>query len=250
MTLPTIRTNANLSTTTTDVYNNNVIWDDPDLDFVIVESTTPIITNSSISTNELDKILPNDNSTIENTTSLSLSSTLISSTIPIEENDWISTNTTTSIQPITRFEHLSANDHIEETNETIDIDDDYLLSSTTPIIDLFTFIPYYFLNNQTNNQFFEYINPLSTLAIPPFSWMLNMAAQNKSQFSTSTTTTTTSETLYEYCKNKQCHHHGRLNSDCLCICLPTFTGENCETGIGNFLLNKKKLFFIVFCSPL
>ena len=29
---------------------------------------------------------------------------------------------------------------------------------------------------------------------------------------------------------KQCYHNGRLNSDCLCICLPTFTGDNCETG--------------------
>ncbi|CAF1569477.1 unnamed protein product, partial [Adineta steineri] len=76
--------------------------------------------------------------------------------------------------------------------------------------------------------------------MPPFSWMLNMANKNKNETINSTITTSTSSTttttiyqtpsaFFEYCKNKQCLHDGRLNSDCLCICLPAFTGDNCET---------------------
>jgi len=285
MTFPPIRTNENISTTTTaaNIYHDHVIWDDPDLD---IESTTSIVSNkftgSSISTvyfDSIDKILPNNNTIIDNLaikqtnsslklsnlndTSLSLSSTVILSTIRIEEDDSIMFNTS-SIKPITRFEHLSADDNIES---NVDMND-YILYSTTPIIDLLTFIPYHSVNNKTKNQLFEYIKPLETLGIPPFSWMLNMAAQNKSQFLNSTTittekpklttitTTTASKTpdiFYEYCKNKQCYHGGHLNSDCLCICLPTFTGDNCETGIRKFSFHKKKnifFFFIVLCSTL
>jgi hypothetical protein len=36
--------------------------------------------------------------------------------------------------------------------------------------------------------------------------------------------------LYEYCREQQCQHGGRLNTDCLCICLPAYTGKYCETG--------------------
>ena len=38
---------------------------------------------------------------------------------------------------------------IEDIELNFDINDDYILPSTTPIIDLLTFIPYYFLNNKT-----------------------------------------------------------------------------------------------------
>ncbi len=178
-----------------------------------------------------------------NDTSLSLSSTVISSTIEIDVNR-------SSILPITRFEYLSVNNKTGAINET----DDNILSSTTPIIDLFTF----------KNQLFDYLETLLTLDIPTFSWMLNLAAQNKNQFQNSTiittkkqnttiTTTKIPDISYEYCKNKQCHHGGHLNSDCLCICFPTFTGDNCETGINNFLLNKKKnfsflLYYLVLCD--
>ncbi len=170
-----------------------------------------------------------------NDTQVLLSSTVISSTIQDK-------------QLITRFEHLSINNNIKEINQTYKNTDNHFLSSSSPIIDFFTFIPYYFLNNQTNNQLFEYIKSLS---IPPFSWMLNMAAQNKSQYQNSTTTTSrTPPIFYEYCKNKQCHNNGHLNPDCLCICLPTFTGDNCETGITNLVFHKKIFFLFLFCSTL
>lgn len=91
--------------------------------------------------------------------------------------------------------------------------------------------------------------------MPPFSWMLNLASQNKSEIRNSTTTKqqqnvqlTTPTVFFEYCKNKQCHHGGRLNSDCLCICLPAFTGDQCETGTKNFLL--EIFLFFLFCSNL
>jgi len=187
----------------------------------------------------INKILPNNNTIVDdlviqqvNSSDLNDTSILLSSTIKIEEDQ----------QLIKRFEHLSINHNIEEINQTNKNIDNYFLSSSSPIIDYFTFIPYYFLNNQTKNQLFEYIKSLS---IPPFSWMLNMAAQNKSQYQNSTTTTTTTSPtpriLYEYCKNKQCHNNGHLNSDCLCICLPTFTGDNCETGIKNFVFHKNQI---------
>lgn len=48
---------------------------------------------------------------------------------------------------------------------------------------------------------------------------------------TTTTTKPYVESLFEYCKDQQCHNGGRLNSDCLCICLPAFAGESCQTGM-------------------
>jgi hypothetical protein len=194
----------------------------------------------------------------------SLSSFPLTSTLPIEDDDWIISNTSL-IPSITRFEHLSVDDDNEEINNSdeelfpfttglnspINIDlNDYILSSTlttTSIIDV--------MNNKTNDQLLEYMKPLPTLAMPPFSWMLNMAAQSKNESLNTTTTTTTEKQkvqltsktpgiFYEYCQNKTCHYDGRLTSDCLCICLPAFTGDNCETGsIFSLLFRKSVCFF-------
>jgi hypothetical protein len=181
VTFPSIRKNENTSTTNNDMP---------------IETTTLIISNNS--TNYFEQILPNNSTfNVSNENDTFLLSTVVSSTTVQPEDIDLSTT----------FEHLSADD---------DTDEDYILSSSTSMID-------YFLNNQTKNQLFEYIKPW---AIPPFLWMLNIAVQNKTQ----STTTEIPNTSYEYCKNKQCHYGGRLNSDCLCICLPTFTGDNCETG--------------------
>jgi hypothetical protein len=275
--------------TTINIDNDNVIWDDPDLDFVLINSTAIIIPNNSTTSIPFDHFDFTDemfpSSTIigglaveqqnlslnwwdMNDTLLSpppLTSNLISS----NEDDWVIFNTT-SISSITRFEHLSADDDTENNNEeisqtaehlfTFDTDsnsetdvnmNDYILFPvlTTPTIDLInnntqTFLPPYFTDNQTKDQLLDYMKPLSTLAMPPFAWMLNLAVQNKSelqngkdflnsttqQVQLETTTSKSSAISYEYCKNKQCNYGGRLNSDCLCICLPTFTGDNCETG--------------------
>lgn len=97
------------------------------------------------------------------------------------------------------------------------------LSSTTPEMNLLSFMPIDFLPNEPDD---DYIEPL---VMPPFSWMLNMAAENSSQPPPSTTTVIPA-TSYDYCKNQQCHHGGRLSPDCFCICLPAFTGDSCETG--------------------
>jgi hypothetical protein len=135
-------------------------------------------------------------------------------------------NTSSGTDLVTTFEHLS-------------VDEDDIFASSTPTINFPPLIPYYFLKNQTKDKLFESIKPW---IIPPFSWMLNMAAQ--SQF-TSTTTLTTPQISYDYCKNKQCYYGGRLNSDCLCICLPTFTGDNCETGTYVMLISRNSIFLFI-----
>jgi len=212
-----------------------------------------------------------------NDTSLSLSpltSTSVSSTMQIVDNDLIIFNTS-SILPVTRFEHLAVDDNIEDYNEdieqitgdlfafNIESNDDILSPTltTTSVMDLINnnntqpLNPFNIMDNQPEDQLLEYMKPFPTLAMPPFSWMLNIASQNRSEVQNSTTTTTTTKqlttttkekvqlttttsknpnTFFEYCQNKQCYHGGRLNSDCLCICLPAITGDNCETGKKNF----------------
>ena len=248
-----------IESTTPNILNN--FTDDIFPSSTIVDGSASVETNSSLNWFDL------------NDTSLSSSpvtSTLISSTILIDDDDWIITNTS-SIPSITRFEQLYVDD--EEFNHTLDdfftsnielnsaitIDlNDYILSptfTTTPTID-----------NKTKDQLFDFTKPL---AMPPFTWMLNQAAKNKSQslnnsttttttITTTTTTTTEKQTeqlttttpiiIYEYCKNKKCHHGGRLTSDCLCICLPAFSGDNCETGI-NYSTPVKNICFY-YISPL
>ncbi|CAF1060261.1 unnamed protein product [Adineta steineri] len=289
--IPTITTTSTTTTirTTIDIYNDSIIWDDPDLDDNLIESTTFIISNNSTNSSILnaDMDFTNEifiNSTIinnltfsesnsslygwnSNDTSISLfpiNSTSILTTMQIDnDDDWTIFNTS-SILPVTRFEHLSIDDDTDdffsfdiESNPEINQDtNDYFFPSTlipSSITDNHTqlLFPYYIQNNKIKDQFLEYIKPIPTLAMPPFSWMLNMANKNKNETinstitkkqnvhlttSSSSTTTTTTTTIYqtpsaffEYCKNKQCLHDGRLNSDCLCICLPAFTGDNCET---------------------
>ena len=132
---------------------------------------------------------------------------------------------------------------------------------TTPRIDLIknhtlAFVPYFFTDYKTKEQLSGLIKPVPTLAMPPFSWMIHFANQNKSALQsrqslinkTSITNTTKKKNkkqkrvelkakignnlnhFYEYCHEKQCQNGGRLNSDCLCICLPAFSGENCQIG--------------------
>ncbi|CAF2642090.1 unnamed protein product [Rotaria sp. Silwood2] len=292
--------------TTVDIYNDNDIWDDPDLDFVPIEYTTPnVLNNFTTSTTLIDhvdfinEISPSStivdglatlqpNLTLNwwesNDTLLSssfISSTVLSSTLETDKSDAIILNTT-SIPAITRFEHLldddgdddDDDDDIENDSEEIDEIDEELFTSSTDLnsdidvdINDNSFSPtltttsvidfiYNYRNNNNNTQPFdpfdfynetkdhllEHMKPLSTVLVPPLLWVLNMVTPSKSQFLNTTiaskkqneetmhhTTSKTSDIFYEYCKNKQCYHGGRLNSDCLCICLPAFTGDNCET---------------------
>jgi hypothetical protein len=199
----------------------------------------------------------------------------------IDEDDWSIFNTT-SIPLTTRFEHLLADEdtenNVEEINETADelftFDseanseiglnmNDYFLSPTSPTVDLLTnntqtFIPYYFTDYKTDEQLIDLVKPVPTLAMPPFSWMIHLANQNKSLIKSRQSLANTSSTnppkmkkkkkntkrkvqlkpkisqsldhFYDYCHKKQCQHGGRVNSDCLCICLPAFTGDHCEIG--------------------
>ncbi len=325
--MPSIPINEDISTPTTtttikatiDIRNDSAVWDDPDLDYDIIESTIPAISNnfttSSISNNHSDfmnEISPSStivsdvsiaqsNSSLNgsdfNDTSLSLSpltSTSVSSTI---QNDLIIFNTS-SILPVTRFEHLAVDDNIEDYNEDMEqITDDLfafniesnsdILSPTLTTTSVMNLInntqllnPFNIIDNKPEDPFLEYMKPFPTLAMPPFSWMLNIASQNRSEVQNSTTTTTTKEkfrlttttkqltttteekvqlttttsknpnTFFEYCQNKQCYHGGRLNSDCLCICLPAITGDNCETGTKIFLSFKqfRKYTFVFFST--
>jgi hypothetical protein len=294
-----------------------VIWEDPDLDFVIVEPTTTAIipiasTTLPISTEILDETDVVDESTtipletiehfdfvdgfppsstiaggiavaqqesqlnwwdlddisltpltdpnmIPLTTTVTTNTfTLIPSTIKLDEDEWEIFNTS-SIPSNTQLEHVS------DSNFEIDFDMNDLFSLptllTTPTIDVITnntssFVPYYFTDYKTKEQLSGLVKPVSTLAMPPFSWMLHLAKQNKTllhsrqslinktRTTTSSTTTTNKkkraeikakmnnnpDQSFEYCNKKQCQHGGRLNSDCLCICLPAFNGDNCEIG--------------------
>ena len=278
--------------TTINIDNDNIIWDDPDLDFVLDDSTTIVVPDNFTTSipidhsDFIDEILPS--STIGNGQNLSLSwwnmndtsllsshltSTLISSSIHIEEDDWVIFNTS-SIPVVTRFEYLSVDEDDDdeeinqvtehtESNSEIDVDmNDYILFPaliTTPTIDSVnntqTFLPYYFLDNKTKDEVLE-----STLAMPLLSWKLDMVTENSSELQSEqnsttiktkqkiqlqTTTSKPPAIVYEYCKDKQCHYGGRLNSDCFCICLPTFTGDNCETSRRIYYLDLKMVVFVL-----
>ena len=189
------------------------------------------------------------------TTSIPANSfTLLSSTIKLtnlEADDWSIFNKS-STPSITKFDHLSNAD------VDVDMNDHFPVSilSTTSTIDLINntspFVPYYFTDYKTKDQLLDILKPLPTLAMPPFSWMLHLARQNKthpqgrqSLVNKNITTITTQKPnkikrvdlkaiihdhFYEYCNKKQCQNGGRLNIDCLCICLPAFHGDNCEIG--------------------
>lgn len=67
-----------------------------------------------------------------------------------------------------------------------------------------------------------------------------------SETAINTTQPATRPTLFEYCKDQQCLHGGRLTSDCLCICLPAFTGDSCETGRLHLFLTTNHNFIHLF----
>ncbi|CAF0857191.1 unnamed protein product [Didymodactylos carnosus] len=54
--------------------------------------------------------------------------------------------------------------------------------------------------------------------------------KTKYHFRSTTQKTQTTKKKYHYCENKSCLHGGKLNADCLCLCLPAYGGENfhCE----------------------
>ena len=177
-----------------------------------------------------------------------------------EDQSWDIFNTTTVPVPsFTRFEQLSVDGdmddfehasvvHQDPSNPEVDFDmNDYFLLTTTVAGDSSrpndTFVPYFFNDYKPNDQQKEFLNlikPIPTLAMPPFSWMLQQANQTKHGQTTSTVKTTTKKTRAKgkmsntpkkhACHGKQCQHGGRLNPDCLCICLPAFTGDRCQNG--------------------
>ncbi|CAF2875069.1 unnamed protein product [Rotaria sp. Silwood2] len=333
ITTATTTTTATLpiSTTVNIDDNNNAIWEDPDSDFSVFETTTTTIPMTSTSSSFLTEfrevtdvafesssisipsiehfdfieefgggsstiagglavaqqdsqlnwwdlndasyppVIESNNFPSTTTTIRTSTSTLISSTndlTHVDQDEW-SVFDTTTIPPITRVEHLS------EPNSELDFDmNDYFLNptlSTTPNMnfinnnnnnnnnDTSSFVPYYFTDYKPREQLFDLIKPMPTLAMPPFSWMLQLANQNEGQLQNQKTLinkilSTTSSTiatmknnknkriesktlinnnkaydyLYEYCNKKQCQNGGHLNSNCLCICLPAFSGNNCE----------------------
>lgn len=207
----------------------------------LTESINSLLTTTTITTTNTFTLIP---STIKSTT--------------IDEDEWAIFNTT-SIPLITQLNQLP------DTNSDIDVDmNDYFLVSTlstTPTIYLINnttppFVPYYFTDYKPKDQLFDLMKPAPTFAMPPFSWMLHLANQNENELKNrqtlinKTLTTTTINTnmnkkkridskpilshdidqFYEYCNRKQCQYGGRLNPDCLCICLPAYSGDNCETG--------------------
>jgi len=306
-------------TTAINIVEDNVIWEDPDLDFVIVEPTTmtiPIASTSFPSPSEfsdetdiisesstippeslehfdlIEDIHPSStiaggvavaeqdpqmnwwdineasftpltestNSPLTTTTTATNTLKLIPSMIKLTniEDEWAIFNTS-SIPSFTQSEHPSELD--------FNINDYVLFPAilATPTIDSINnntppFVPYYFTDYKTKEELLDLLNPVPTLGMPPFAWMLYLASQNKSElkgrknfinknFTIISSTITPKmkkmkrkkiylkkslnnnlDRFSEYCNKKQCQHGGRLNADCLCICLPAFSGINCERG--------------------
>lgn len=318
-TIPILTTTMPRTTSTAvPIEDDNVIWEDPDLDFVVVEptpttspiptttfssspvpSTTEIVydtddeyefaTAPSESVEHFEFIQNNPPSStisggvanieqesplnwwdlnessipplIEPTDSIASTTpslSLISSTIDapgLEEDDWMLFNS--SAIPLN-----IPSDNLADLNSEVELDmNDYFLLpavSTTPPVQSIrngtpSFLPFFFPDQKNKDHLFDLMKPMPTLAMPPFSWMLQLARQNRSksisrQHSLHQNATTkikkkridlqrTSDNnehdqFYEYCHKKQCQHGGRLNSDCLCICLPAFNGHHCEKGIA------------------
>ncbi|CAF0876509.1 unnamed protein product [Adineta ricciae] len=280
---------SSIKNTTVDIYNDNAIWDDPDLDYNLFEPvlsivslpnnhTTTTMADLSEEFDIMDEILLNSTSiddlmNPESNITLNwwdFNDTLItvspSNLTDDNDDDWMIFNTTVEL-PITRFDHLSSEDDDEDEDYQIldfdshsDIDNMTLMlntttttATTTHALDNLTeplFI-YDLKDHHMKDQLLEFFKPFPTLAIPPFSWMLSMINQTHSESLNSTTTTTSTTTThttmttttttisrntttifqapFEYCKDRHCRHSGRLNSDCLCVCLPAFTGDECET---------------------
>ena len=136
------------------------------------------------------------------------------------EDDWIIFNTT-SMPFVTRLEHLSADD--EESEEIDPVNHHRLLSTrnsnstpTTKLIHLTSSTTV--TSSSTNSLDQPSTSNATTTTTHPSTTLLR------------TTTKKAAKTVFEYCKGQQCHNGGRLNSDCLCICLPAFTGQSCQTG--------------------
>ena len=257
--------------------DEQVAWEDPDLDFVIVEATTPVtITTTTTMTTPPSTSIPllpiefpldgfefEYQSTavppesflhlqfIEN---IPASSTIAGGAAIAEDNsqlNWweLDEMTFPSItEPIPSSFSTVPPNHISD-------DYDWTIFNTTSIPnpsmnfnmnDLFPFpfdpsTPSLNLLNSDNSPF-SFDKPSPTLAIPPFAWMLHLATQNQAQRSSTMKTKLKKrktvdvkkifaknlDHFHDYCENKQCQHGGRLNADCLCICLPAFSGNNCE----------------------
>lgn len=293
--------------TTVPIEDDSVIWEDPDLDFVVVEptTTTPPIPIPSTSTAPLLPAFPSTeivdetddeyelatetpqslehfefienipaSSTISGgianveqesalnwwdanessfpliTESVNSSFTTTPALFGLEEDDWTMFNTTSIPLNI-------PSEHVSDLNSEVELDmNDYflLIPSTTPPVpsvhnQSLPLVPFFFADHKSKDHPFNFMKPMPTLAIPPFAWMLQLASQNRSKpigrqnvptrnFTTKikkkridlqrTSNNTERDQFYEYCHQKQCQHGGRLNSDCLCICLPAFSGHHCE----------------------
>ena len=214
-------------------------WDLQDASFPPMFETSKIHLTTTVTTTTVTLILTTDLKSYEQ-----------------EEDEW-SIFDTSSKTSITESDYP---------NSELDFDmNDYFVfptlstTLTTDMINYNTqpFVPYYFTDYKTKEQLLDLMKPIPTLVPPPFSWMLHMAYQNKTkskgrqnlndQVSAMTLSPVTSKKknkknreplkitinnnydyFFEYCNKKQCQNGGRLNSYCLCICLPAFSGDNCE----------------------
>jgi hypothetical protein len=178
-----------------------------------------------------------------------------------EDNPWILFNITsrplaTYVEPI--LHDVVVNNQKEtdksssELNDNVDVDmnfdmNDYFHVSTMAMEDIArTNATHAILHDFTefeskldDESHAEFNEPLSTLIMPPFSWMLNQLTRTKSKASSITTlakrmttkaTSKISTNLTTSCSPKSCKHGGRLNTDCRCSCLPAFNVDYCQIG--------------------
>lgn len=180
-----------------------------------------------------------------------------------DPDDWSVFDKTTTL-PVSYSNHLS-DPHFEH---EFDMNDYFnITQSTTPATNFIShnsasFVPSYFEHFKPNEPTMYSLEPMPTLSIPPFSWMLQLASQNgiKNRKIISNTTrksetkkrsdakiikNISSNDPHEYCNKKQCQNGGRLNKNCVCVCLPVYSGEHCERG-NMIIFTRKSIICFLF----
>ena len=258
---------STLTTTTTrrttiNIDEDHFIWDDADLDdpqytpTVIPSSTLPPVAHFDLiddaaasSTVAGGRAVAEEESTLHwwsfNDTSLPSISTM---------TDYWTPANTTSNPMVTRLEYLSVDDYVDETETLAPPSTSRANSYSGIVIDMNSYASQAPMttSNGTSKATSTYLTTqhsterptsVSTAPVSLVSSIMHMTYEEEeddADLRNSTTrrqrgllrSTTTGQpvrSIYEYCKDKQCFSGGRLNSDCLCICLPAYTGENCET---------------------
>ena len=248
--------------TTINIDEDHFVWDDADLDDP--PSTTIVMPSISLapvahfdliddaaasSTVAGGRAVAEEESTLHwwsfNDTSLP--------SISMMTDYWPQANAT-STPMVTRLEYLSVDDYVDETQTLAPPSTLQTKSYSGIVIDMNSYASQApMTTGQVTSKAPSTSLPMqhstersvsvSTAAVPLVSSMMHMTYEEEEDDAHLRNATTRRQrgllrtstarqpvrSIFEYCKDKQCYSGGRLNSDCLCICLPAYTGDNCET---------------------